>query len=787
MRKKAILAIGLILSVSLLFGQSNLEGTISSDGEKLGYGTVQLFGINLSEGQVADQDGNFSFSSLEPGAYMIRVRQLGYRVFEDSLHISKNSRTQTLNIELMEDRLNLENVVVSATRYDLDRQKAPVIVNLIDQRLLRANQSLSISDALSFQSGVRVESNCQNCGFTQVRLNGLDGSYSQILINSRPVFSALTSVYGLEQIPSNIVDQIEIVRSGGSALFGSNAIAGTINIITREPVANSWQVASNHALIAGEAQDHSLNFNTSLIDNELQKGITLYGMLRDRQAWDANGDGFTELVEIESRSFGAKGFFNLTERTDITLDASTIAEYRRGGDRLELEPHLTDITEQLEHGTIFYGINVNHNSRDGKGKLNAYISGQNSARDSYYGGLGGSRTPEDSAVALSAYGKTSDFSLVSGVRQTYNFSAEHITTGGVEHQYNTVTDKIPGYRRSIDQTVQTYAAFVQHEWKPFPALTALLGGRYDYTIVEGDYRLGDLQRSSNQNFGVLSPRVTLLYTITPAIQLRGGYARGFRAPQAFNEDLHISSAGGEQKFVLLSDELEKETSDALTASVNFTQNYGYSQFNFLVEGFHTRLHNPFTLVNTGNVLSQNAILEEVRNARGAVVTGINFEANYVPNSYFLFQLGGTYQNTRYLEEQVLFESEQPTENRPNVIIESFIRNPDLYGYLVGNWSPTKKLSIDLTGTYTGRMIVPRIVDESGYLELRQSKAFMDMNIKLTREIKINKHLELNVMGGIQNMLDSFQNDFDTGADRDSDYVYGPMRPRTFFIGLKIRN
>ena len=145
------------------------------------------------------------------------------------------------------------------TRYEQDRVNNPVVVNVLDNKLLNATQSIAISDALNYQPGVRVETNCQNCGFTQVRLNGLEGAYSQILINSRAVFSALNSVYGLDQIPTNIVDRVEVVRSGGSALYGSNAIAGTINIITKDPVENSWEFRSNSALVAGEVLDQTFN------------------------------------------------------------------------------------------------------------------------------------------------------------------------------------------------------------------------------------------------------------------------------------------------------------------------------------------------------------------------------------------------------------------------------------------------------------------------------------------------------------------------------------------------
>ena len=105
----------------------------------------------------------------------------------------------------------------------------------MDTKLFESTHATCLAQGLSFQPGVRVEDNCQNCGFTQVRINGLDGHYSQILMDSRPIFSALTGMYGLEQIPANMIERVEVVRRGGSALFGASAIGGTINIITKEP------------------------------------------------------------------------------------------------------------------------------------------------------------------------------------------------------------------------------------------------------------------------------------------------------------------------------------------------------------------------------------------------------------------------------------------------------------------------------------------------------------------------------------------------------------------------
>ena len=136
---------------------------------------------------------------------------------------------------MSDESIMTDEVVVSANRNETSRKVAPVVVNVMNARLFESVNSTDLAKSLNYQSGLRVENNCQNCGFPQVRINGLEGPYSQILINSRPVVSALSGVYGLEQIPVNMIERVEVVRGGGSALFGANAVGGTINIITKRP------------------------------------------------------------------------------------------------------------------------------------------------------------------------------------------------------------------------------------------------------------------------------------------------------------------------------------------------------------------------------------------------------------------------------------------------------------------------------------------------------------------------------------------------------------------------
>lgn len=780
---KAILTTVLftIISYGISLAQDAiLEGKVLYNNAPIPFATVYC--KNTPYHTTTDENGLFELK-VNPGSYTLVVSLKGYRSQNEVITIEKGMRKEII-FYLEEDVLGLEEVVVSASRNRIAKKEAPVIVSIIGSKLLKATQSLSLADGLNFQPGVRVETNCQNCGFTQVRLNGLEGQYTQILVNTKPIFSALNGVYGLEQIPVSIIERVEVVRSGGSALFGSNAIAGTINIITKEPVNNSWEVNSSLGLIDGTTADRNVNANASIVNEDLSNGVTIYGIYRNRDAFDANGDGFTEITKLTNNSLGAKAFLRPNDNSKIGLDFTGIREYRRGGDKLDLAPQFTDITEELDHNTIFTGVDYELFDDERKNNSTVYASFQHTNRDSYYGGLGGGRTRADSIAANNAFGNTKDLAVVSGLKYTHNFKNNDVITAGAEFQLNDTQDNIVGYNRVVDQKVTSTGMYVQYEWKPNSKLSALLGTRLDNVNVDGFYTIQNIERTSTVNETVLNPRFTLLYNINEDLQFRGGYARGFRAPQAFNEDLHISSVGGEQRFVILSENLESEFSNAFTGSFNFTKDFNKVQTNFLVEGFYTTLENPFTIVSTGASLPNGSILEESRNGEGGFVAGTNIEMSISPNPKWYFQAGVTIQTARFNETQILFEADGSVPEESNVIIKDFVRTPEVYGFLNTNWTPNDTFKIDVTGSFIGPMTIPRVVDESGFINLEKSSSFLDLTTKITYHFDLSDTFHVEVNGGIQNIFNSYQEDFEVGALRDSDYIYGPNRPRTVFFGVK---
>lgn len=625
-------------------------------------------------------------------------------------------------------------------------------------KIFAATNSVCIADGLNFQPGLRVENNCNNCGFTQVRINGLEGPYSQILIDSRPIFSALSGVYGLEQIPVNMIERVEVVRGGGSALYGSNAIAGTINIITKEALNNSFTAGYNYERIGGTASDNAINLNSSMVSDDNKTGIYLYGSYRNRLPYDHNNDGFSEVTKLLNHTMGMRSYYRLSSQSKLTLEYHNIHEFRRGGNDFHLQPHQTDITEQVEHETNGGGIAYNWYSPDAKQKLNVYTSLQQVLRQSYYGA---GQNPD-------AYGNTDNLTSVTGAQYVYNFQnllfmPSELTVGS-EYQYDDLHDRMPGYGRDIKQTTRVAGFFLQNEWKN-KDMNILLGGRLD--------------KHNLLDKAVFSPRVTLKYNFTPDLNWRGSYAAGFRAPQAFEEDLHLDAAGGVMKLIEIADDLRPEYSHSLSTSLDYYFKLGNTEVNLLAEGFYTRINDIFILTETG--LSPNGhIIVERQNGSGGQVSGINFEGKIAPSTRLQLQFGYTLQQSLYNEpEQWSDDINVAPERR-------MLRTPNNYGYFSLSANLTRKLLINATGTYTGSMLAPHFAGYIATDRLETTPEFMDVNLKATYDLKLNG-ISLQLSGGVKNIFNSYQKDLDVGPLRDAGYVYGPSIPRTVFISLKFSN
>ena len=747
---------------------ANVYGHVkdAKTGEHLPYVVIQIKGTTI--GTTTDKTGHFFLKNLPEGSFVIEAKYMGYTTQSQSITI-KQDTSKELNFTLSPSDFSLDEVVVSANRNETKRRLAPNLVSVIGGKLFDITQSTCLAQGLNFQPGVRTEDDCQNCGFTQVRINGLDGHYSQILVDSRPVFSSLNGVYGLEQIPANMIDRVEVVRGGGSALFGASAIGGTINIITKEPTRNSASFGHTFMSQGGaNSFDNVTTGNVSLVTDDNKAGVYAYGQTRTRQGYDHDGDGYTELPELNNQTFGLNSYLRLSPYSKLSLQYHGIHEFRRGGNKLDQVAHMANIAEQVEHDIQGGGLTYDFYSPDENNRLSAYFSFQTTARKSYYGGTG-EGTEEDIEAAEKAYGTTHNFTYVAGTQYVHSFGKllfmPSDLTLGAEYNFDGLKDVILGYDRHFKQDVRIGSFFFQNEWKN-KQWSFLLGGRLD--------------KHNLMDHIIFSPRANLRFNPTENINLRLTYAGGFRAPQAFDEDLHVGVVGGERLVTVLADNLKEERSNSFSLSADLYHKFGSVQTNLLIEGFYTDLNNVFALRQLDQPDAQGNTVQERYNAYGAKVFGLNLEGKAMFTRWFTLQAGLTLQKSLY-DEAIAWNDEVPEQK-----YKKMMRTPNTYGYFTASFTPVKRFTASVTGNYTGSMLVGHSAGSGvdNPVALNTPK-FMEVNMKLAYDFPVYNSLTLQLNAGIQNITNAYQNDFDKGWNRDSSYIYGPSLPRSYYVVVKV--
>ncbi len=753
----------LILFPISIYGAS-IKGVVLDGETPLAYATVSL---NKGKAVMSTtQKGIFEFHGLDEGLYQIEVRLLSYEPFWTEVLLEKN-KTATITCKLIPLFSTLHDVVITGSKTFKRKTDAPVIVHVLDNKTIQDVQACTISEGLRFQPGLRVETNCQTCNYTQLRMNGLTGGYAQVLINGRPIFSPLTGLYGLEQLPVNSINKIEVVRGGGSSLYGSSAVGGTVNILTKIPQKNAFDVSYTSQYINGVTPDHQFHANIDVVSKSKNSGLSLFSSLRNRSMYDHNQDDFSELPLLENRAFGAQAFFITGENQKLEMNTNFIREYRYGGDMLSTVPHLALQSEErltsIWMGSADYQVNFN----EGQSSIIAFAGFQQTDR-SHFTGI----QPDDEEqilhyLSFPPYGTSLVRTVNTGLQynQEWNVTGigRNVVTLGTEYIYDDVYDEIPSYNYLIEQTTHNVGAFAQSDWSISNKWNLLAGIRMD--------------RHNLLTRWIASPRVSVLYKPSLLSQFRINYGKGFRAPQAFDADLHIAFAGGGISRVQLSPDLVHENAHSLSASWNYdvlTESYVAG---FTLEGFYTRLQNGFITESIGE--DEFGEVFRKRNGLGATVAGTTIEIRGNLKKQAQLEAGVTVQSSQNDEAVIYLEGLQSER--------TFIRTPDRYGYLNFTWDPSKRFSFNMNYVYTGKMLIPHFggaVNQQND-EWYTSAPFHNLSLKGAYTIRfpiIKSNIQF--YGGVKNVGNSYQSNFDMGKDRDSNFVFGPASPRTFFIGLR---
>ena len=671
-----------------------------------------------------------------------------------------------LNYNLTDSIVNLEDIVVTATKTPKRKINSPIIINVINSQVIRDVQACNLSETLSFQTGLRVETDCQTCNYTQLRINGMSGGFSQILINGRPTFSPLMGLYALEQFPSNMIEKIEIMKGGGSTLYGSSAIGGTVNIITKIPKENSSQIEFNTLSIDRQSNDYSIVGNSSIVSESRKAGVSLFVNKREREVYDNNQDGFSELPYLNNISFGANMYYMLKENQKLDVSFSSIYEYRYGGGIKERGPaHLAEQSEERTHNIFAGGIDYQINFNNFDSSLITYLAYQNTNREHYTGIKPDDGIELDVFLNNPPYGNSYVKTLNTGFQLNHMispfFDGDNVLTLGVDYLHDRVFDEIPSYNYLVDQESKDLGIFLQSDWEINQKLSLLTGLRADF--------------HNYVDKTIYSPRASLLYKANDNLQFRFGYGTGFRAAQALDTDLHIAFAGGGISRVSLSPDLNEEKSESLNLSVNYDKAKENWIAGFTVDLFYNQLQNAFILQPIGQ--DEFGEVFEKQNGQGAVIKGINLEARANFNRVIQLEGGYTIQSSRFDNTVEYIEGISG--------IKEFIRTPNNYGYAV--LTHTKgNISSTLNYVYTGSMKVPHFAGAPNQLvdEIVTTNSFSELSLKFNYNIPTDL-VSLDLYIGIKNIFNQYQSDFDIGKNRDSNYVYGPAKPRATYFGVML--
>ncbi|NNK18478.1 MAG: TonB-dependent receptor, partial [Maribacter sp.] len=522
MRLKLILLIVLFMSLlsfnDLRSQMAELRGIVTGNGAAIPY--ANIFFEGTGKGTSSNEDGVYHIHRIVPGSYKIRTSVIGYLPFSQKIVFGQNE-SKILNIELIPNSEQLEETVVTGTLKAVSRSESPVPVEVYSPTFLKKNPTPSIFEALQNVNGVRPQINCNVCNTGDIHINGLEGPYTLVLIDGMPIVSGLGTVYGLSGIPNSLIAQIEIVKGPASSLYGSEAVGGLINIITKSSAEAPVSFADGFLSDWGE---YNLDVGAKIMLGkkvDLLLGINYFNF---DTPIDNNGDNFTDLTLQHRISLFQKWNFRRNKNRIFSLAGRYFYEDRwggelqwtpeyRGGDEIYGESIYTrrwEILGKYElpiNEKVLFSFSYNdHNQNSVYGDI-PYIADQR---------IGFGQLTWDKTI------KSHDILLGSALR--YNFYNDN-TTATIE----------------ADEVIIP-SLFVQDEMKLANGHSLLLGLRYDY-----DKRHGS----------IYTPRSAYRWKISDNDILRLNAGTGFRVVNLFTEE-HASLTGARE--VIVTEELKPERS-----------------------------------------------------------------------------------------------------------------------------------------------------------------------------------------------------------------------------------
>lgn len=738
-----------LVSSCCLAQTASLGGKVTDNGEPLPLANIVLKDTEI--GTATDIDGVFKLTNIQSGDYTLLVTSLGYQPYQAKISLAAGAN-KTINIQLEASAQSLDETVVTGTLKPVSRLESPVPVEVYSPTFLKKNPTASVFDALQNVNGVRPQINCNVCNTGDIHINGLEGPYTLVLIDGMPIVSGLGTVYGLTGIPNSLIEQIEIVKGPASSLYGSEAVGGLINIITKNALSAPEFFADGFATGWGE---YNLDVGSKISVSDKTNLLLGLNYFNYDVPVDNNGDNFTDLTLQDRISLFQKWDFERKDNRLFSLAGRFFYEDRWGGEM--------QWTPEYRGGDEIYGESIYTRRWEVLGKYQLPFGEKFLLSFSYNDHNQNSVYGDTEYLADQRIG----FAQLTWDKTTGN----HDLLFGSAVRYNYYNDNTPATTKA--DNIWIPSVFAQDEYTFAPKHSLLAGLRYDYD-----------QRHGN----ILTPRAAYKWKISDNDIFRVNAGTGFRVVNLFTED-HAALTGSRE--VIIAEELKPEWS--VNVNINYLKKIYSDNGTFIgldASAFYTRFSN---VILPDYETNPNQIIYDNLDGK-SISQGISANLDIAFPSSFKIMVGATWQDVSSTENGV---------TRQQILTES----------ITATWNLSYTFhSLKLTADYTGNLYGPMRLPLLGDLDPRNeySPTWSIQNIQFTYKGLNN----FEVYGGVKNLLDWTPNrgnpfiiarandPFDREVTFDSNgnavatpnnpyaltfdpaYVYGPNQGIRGFFGLR---
>ncbi len=790
--KKAFIFLVLVLLVCCGFAekaQGFLTGKIiSKKTNQIVYG-VKIFQDNSVNFTLSNEKGEYLLV-LSEGRHRILVSKPGYIAETIEVEI-ENGKYKEQDVYLTRDLFGGGTIVITGTRTPRYIKDSPIRTEVITSREIENKDAANLYEALEGQDGIRVEQQCSYCNFSMVRMQGLSGDHTQVLIDGEPIYTGLAGVYGLQQIPDSMIERIEITKGAGSALYGSSAIGGVINIITKEPT-HSY---ANLNIEFGSEDTNKFSLNNTIKAGNW--GIAFFAQKNEAGVIDQTGDGWkTESDGVSDRvksdnfsaGFNLKGSNVLFGKDVLMFSGQAINEMRKGGVLETIENPYAEASEHIKTNRYQATIGYKKYFTD-KNMLSfsfaSAIHKRNATNDTFVGDYMATHSDNYPGTDIMQPYTAKEDSYISNLSYYHILMDKHHILTGFQSNYDSLKesgkyviidssslDYGADYLSESNKSAFEYGFFIQDEFHINNHFEVVLGARYDSHHSNDKFggsakvaKIENVELKYDENS--FNPRMAVSYK-GKNINIRSSIGTGFRVPYGFSEDLHLCS--GSPK-VNKPAGLNPEKS----LSYNFSTDYFKKNFDVGINIFRTALSDK---IGFGDASDESRLLGydyEWQNIDNAWTQGIELKMKLNLIGDLGININSGYTDAKYEHKRDDWSGTDYYD-----ISQHISRVPQFTSF-VEFFYENQGLSVSVSGNYTGRMYIDYCEEEdmsSPNTKIVHTPDFTIVNMKIRKTL----FKDLDGYVGVKNLFDYVQPEKHTD---DAAFMYAPAYGRLFYGGIKL--